>query len=90
MRSERETPPSVLRGNRENRSSDRKSREGEVSAMKQREERKAALSKVVIRRLPPSISKEQLEEQLHPLPAHDYFEFCTADPRYTLYKLKYT
>uniref|UniRef100_A0A8C5N3M6 UPF3A regulator of nonsense mediated mRNA decay n=1 Tax=Leptobrachium leishanense TaxID=445787 RepID=A0A8C5N3M6_9ANUR len=30
---------------------------------------------VVIRRLPPSISKEQLEEQLHPLPAHDYFEF---------------
>lgn len=46
MRSERETPPSVLRGNRENRSSDRKSREGEVSAMKQREERKAALSKV--------------------------------------------
>lgn len=51
-----------------------------MSAMKQREERKAALSKVVIRRLPPSISKEQLEEQLHPLPAHDYFEFCTADP----------
>uniref|UniRef100_A0A8C5MZW2 UPF3A regulator of nonsense mediated mRNA decay n=1 Tax=Leptobrachium leishanense TaxID=445787 RepID=A0A8C5MZW2_9ANUR len=35
---------------------------------------------VVIRRLPPSISKEQLEEQLHPLPAHDYFEFCAADP----------
>uniref|UniRef100_A0A8C3XQD6 UPF3A regulator of nonsense mediated mRNA decay n=1 Tax=Chelydra serpentina TaxID=8475 RepID=A0A8C3XQD6_CHESE len=36
--------------------------------------------KVVIRRLPPSLTKEQLEEQLHPLPAHDYFEFCTADP----------
>uniref|UniRef100_A0A674I2X4 UPF3A regulator of nonsense mediated mRNA decay n=1 Tax=Terrapene triunguis TaxID=2587831 RepID=A0A674I2X4_9SAUR len=35
---------------------------------------------VVIRRLPPSLTKEQLEEQLHPLPAHDYFEFCTADP----------
>ncbi|CAI9551255.1 unnamed protein product [Staurois parvus] len=84
MRSERETPASVLRGNRENRSNDRKSREVEVGGtagtMKQREERKAALSKVVIRRLPPSISKEQLEEQLHPLPAHDYFEFCTADP----------
>ncbi|XP_072269538.1 regulator of nonsense transcripts 3A isoform X2 [Pyxicephalus adspersus] len=84
MRNERETPPSVLRGNRDNRSSDRKSKEvelgGTAGTMRQREERKAALSKVVIRRLPPSISKEQLEEQLHPLPAHDYFEFCTADP----------
>ncbi|XP_050188060.1 regulator of nonsense transcripts 3A isoform X6 [Myiozetetes cayanensis] len=48
---------------------------------KLREEKKAALSKVVIRRLPPCLTKEQLEEQLHPLPAHDYFEFCTADPR---------
>uniref|UniRef100_A0A8D0FWD1 UPF3A regulator of nonsense mediated mRNA decay n=1 Tax=Strix occidentalis caurina TaxID=311401 RepID=A0A8D0FWD1_STROC len=38
------------------------------------------LSPVVIRRLPPCLTKEQLEEQLHPLPAHDYFEFCTADP----------
>lgn len=35
---------------------------------------------MVIRRLPPCLTKEQLEEQLHPLPAHDYFEFCTADP----------
>ncbi|CAM4387522.1 regulator of nonsense transcripts 3A [Lepidochelys kempii] len=47
---------------------------------RQREEKRAALSKIVIRRLPPSLTKEQLEEQLHPLPAHDYFEFCTADP----------
>lgn len=39
------------------------------------------LLQVVIRRLPPSFTKEQLEEQLHPLPAHDYFEFCTSDPR---------
>ncbi|XP_066477027.1 regulator of nonsense transcripts 3A isoform X2 [Tiliqua scincoides] len=46
----------------------------------QREEKRAALSKVVIRRLPPNFTKEQLEEQLHPLPAHDYFEFCTSDP----------
>nr|XP_034971416.1 regulator of nonsense transcripts 3A-like isoform X2 [Zootoca vivipara] len=45
----------------------------------QREDKRAALSKVVIRRLPPSFTKEQLEEQLHPLPAHDYFEFCTSD-----------
>lgn len=36
---------------------------------------------VVIRRLPPSLTKEQLEEQLRPLPAHDYFEFFTADSR---------
>ncbi|XP_019380454.1 PREDICTED: regulator of nonsense transcripts 3A isoform X2 [Gavialis gangeticus] len=48
---------------------------------KVRDEKKTALSKVVIRRLPPCLTKEQLEEQLHPLPAHDYFEFCTADPR---------
>ncbi|KAF6376948.1 UPF3A regulator of nonsense mediated mRNA decay [Rhinolophus ferrumequinum] len=42
-------------------------------------EKRTVLSKVVIRRLPPSLTKEQLEEQLHPLPAHDYFEFFTAD-----------
>ncbi|XP_006884026.1 PREDICTED: regulator of nonsense transcripts 3A [Elephantulus edwardii] len=46
---------------------------------KSREDKRTVLSKVVIRRLPPSLTKEQLEEQLHPLPAHDYFEFCTAD-----------
>ncbi|XP_073068387.1 regulator of nonsense transcripts 3A isoform X5 [Manis javanica] len=46
---------------------------------KPREEKTTFLSKVVIRRLPPSLTKEQLEEQLHPLPAHDYFEFFTAD-----------
>ncbi|KAM4796392.1 regulator of nonsense transcripts 3A [Rhinophrynus dorsalis] len=86
MRSERELPPtSMLRGKRENKSSDRQSRELDpggtiTNCIRNREERKSALSKVVIRRLPPSISKEQLEEQLHPLPAHDYFEFCTADP----------
>ncbi|KAM6178232.1 regulator of nonsense transcripts 3A [Rhynchocyon petersi] len=48
-------------------------------ASKPREEKRTVLSKVVIRRLPPNLTKEQLEEQLHPLPAHDYFEFCTAD-----------
>ncbi|XP_025730327.1 regulator of nonsense transcripts 3A isoform X7 [Callorhinus ursinus] len=48
-------------------------------AGKPREEKKTVLSKVVIRRLPPSLTKEQLEEQLHPLPAHDYFEFFAAD-----------
>ncbi|XP_044782944.2 regulator of nonsense transcripts 3A isoform X8 [Bubalus bubalis] len=48
-------------------------------AGKPREEKRTVLSKVVIRRLPPSLTKEQLEQQLHPLPAHDYFEFFTAD-----------
>ncbi|XP_074243470.1 regulator of nonsense transcripts 3A isoform X1 [Saimiri boliviensis] len=48
-------------------------------AGKHREEKRTALSKVVIRRLPPGLTKEQLEEQLHPLPAHDYFEFFAAD-----------
>ncbi|XP_064348984.1 regulator of nonsense transcripts 3A isoform X1 [Camelus dromedarius] len=46
---------------------------------KPREEKRTVLSKVVIRRLPPGLTKEQLAEQLHPLPAHDYFEFFTAD-----------
>ncbi|XP_059541196.1 regulator of nonsense transcripts 3A isoform X1 [Myotis daubentonii] len=52
---------------------------GAGSAGRPREEKKTVLSKVVIRRLPPSLTKEQLEEQLHPLPAHDYFEFFTGD-----------
>ncbi|XP_055008704.1 regulator of nonsense transcripts 3A isoform X2 [Boleophthalmus pectinirostris] len=46
---------------------------------KQKEEKKEVFTKVVIRRLPPSISKDQLEEQLSPLPSFDYFEFFPAD-----------
>ncbi|MBZ3874233.1 Regulator of nonsense transcripts 3A [Sciurus carolinensis] len=48
-------------------------------AGKPRDEKRTALSKVVLRRLPPGLTKEQLEEQLHPLPAHDYFEVVAAD-----------
>ncbi|KAK2113187.1 regulator of nonsense transcription [Saguinus oedipus] len=44
-----------------------------------REEKRTALSKVVTRRLSQGLTKEQLEEQLHPLPAHDYLEFFAAD-----------
>uniref|UniRef100_A0A3P9KXT3 UPF3A regulator of nonsense mediated mRNA decay n=1 Tax=Oryzias latipes TaxID=8090 RepID=A0A3P9KXT3_ORYLA len=47
--------------------------------LKQKEEKKEVFSKVVIRRLPPNLSKEQLEEQLSPLPSYDYFEFFSAD-----------
>lgn len=36
---------------------------------------------VVLRRLPPNLSKDQLEEQLSPLPSFDYFEFFPADQR---------
>ncbi|XP_072433627.1 regulator of nonsense transcripts 3A isoform X3 [Chiloscyllium punctatum] len=48
---------------------------------KEKDEKKEVLTKVVIRRLPPTLTKAQLEEQLHPLPTHDYFEFCAADTR---------
>ncbi|XP_036126013.1 regulator of nonsense transcripts 3A-like [Molossus molossus] len=52
------------------------------------EEKRTVLSKVVIRRLPPSLTKEQLEEQLHPLSAHDYFEFFTGN--LSLYPHRYS
>ncbi|XP_061697267.1 regulator of nonsense transcripts 3A isoform X2 [Syngnathoides biaculeatus] len=47
---------------------------------KHKEEKKELFTKVVIRRLPPQLTKEQLEEQLSPLPPYDYFEFSPADP----------
>ncbi|XP_012590320.1 PREDICTED: regulator of nonsense transcripts 3A [Condylura cristata] len=50
--------------------------------------RRGVLPQVVIRRLPPGLTKEQLEEQLCPLPAHDYFEFFTAD--FSLYPHLYS
>ncbi|XP_034429937.1 regulator of nonsense transcripts 3A [Hippoglossus hippoglossus] len=46
---------------------------------RQKEEKKEVFTKVVIRRLPPNLSKDQLEEQLSPLPSYDYFEFFPAD-----------
>ncbi|KAM9850289.1 regulator of nonsense transcripts 3B [Aulostomus maculatus] len=42
-------------------------------------EKKEALTKIVIRRLPPSLTKEELEEQLQPLPEVDYMEFFSND-----------
>ncbi|XP_024142156.1 regulator of nonsense transcripts 3A isoform X1 [Oryzias melastigma] len=53
--------------------------ENTVGNLKQKEEKKEVFSKVVIRRLPPNLSREQLEEQLSPLPSYDYFEFFSAD-----------
>lgn len=37
------------------------------------------MTKIVIRRLPPTITKEELEEQLQPLPEVDYLEFFSND-----------
>ncbi|KAK5607379.1 regulator of nonsense transcription [Crenichthys baileyi] len=48
------------------------------ASAKQKEEKKEVFTKVVIRRLPPNLSKEQLEEHLSPLPSYDYFEFFPA------------
>ncbi|XP_020012637.1 regulator of nonsense transcripts 3B isoform X2 [Castor canadensis] len=42
-------------------------------------DKREALSKVVIRRLPPTLTKEQLQEHLQPMPEHDYFEFFSND-----------
>uniref|UniRef100_A0A3P8S7W1 UPF3B regulator of nonsense mediated mRNA decay n=1 Tax=Amphiprion percula TaxID=161767 RepID=A0A3P8S7W1_AMPPE len=42
-------------------------------------EKKEAMTKIVIRRLPPSLTKEDLEEQLQPLPEVDYLEFFSND-----------
>ncbi|XP_008842338.1 regulator of nonsense transcripts 3B isoform X2 [Nannospalax galili] len=42
-------------------------------------DKKDSLSKVVIRRLPPTLTKEQLQEHLQPMPEHDYFEFFSND-----------
>ncbi|KAM5146046.1 regulator of nonsense transcripts 3B [Mantella aurantiaca] len=62
-----------------------KERRGELAGMddgdrpEKVKEKKEVMSKVVIRRLPPSLTKEQLEEHLQPLPDHDYFEFFAND-----------
>ncbi|AWP11838.1 putative regulator of nonsense transcripts 3B [Scophthalmus maximus] len=47
--------------------------------MEKSKEKKEAMTKIVIRRLPPSLTKEELEEQLQPLPELDYMEFFSSD-----------
>ncbi|KPP63236.1 regulator of nonsense transcripts 3B-like [Scleropages formosus] len=46
---------------------------------KPNKEKKEALTKIVIRRLPPGLTKEELEEQLQPIPEVDYLEFFSND-----------
>lgn len=42
---------------------------------------KAFQTKVIVRRLPPSMTEEQFLEQISPLPEHDYLYFVKADLR---------
>ncbi|XP_074529784.1 regulator of nonsense transcripts 3B [Halichoeres trimaculatus] len=51
----------------------------DVDKMEKPKEKKEAMTKIVIRRLPPSLTKEELEEQLQPLPDLDYLEFFSND-----------
>ncbi len=50
---------------------DKKSSSGENSLPK----------KIVIRRLPPTLTKEQFLDIVSPLPEYDYLYFCNADQR---------
>ncbi|XP_017550780.1 regulator of nonsense transcripts 3A isoform X1 [Pygocentrus nattereri] len=81
MRAEREqTTGSRERGIVEIQFRDAQREQESASAnQKQKEEKKEIFTKVVIRRLPPSLSKDQLAEHLSPLPSFDYFEFFPAD-----------
>lgn len=51
----------------------------DAEKMERSKEKREAMTKIVIRRLPPSLSKEELEEQLQPLPEVDYMEFFSND-----------
>ena len=48
---------------------DSKEKDGDKSKSKQN----AVPTRIVIRRLPPSMTKEELEEQISPIPDHDHF-----------------
>uniref|UniRef100_A0A2K6DHW5 UPF3 domain-containing protein n=1 Tax=Macaca nemestrina TaxID=9545 RepID=A0A2K6DHW5_MACNE len=70
-------------------------KEKELDKQDHNKEKKEALSKVVIRRSPPTLTKEQLQEwvefppiqeHLQPVPEHDYFEFFSNDTTYINFK----
>jgi len=46
---------------------------------KSKKEKNAAPTRVVIRRLPPSMTREDFEEQVSPIPEHDNLRFAKAD-----------
>ncbi|XP_014213446.1 regulator of nonsense transcripts 3A [Copidosoma floridanum] len=51
----------------------------EVSKVKEKKEKSRPMTKVVVRRLPPTMTQEQFLEQVSPLPVYDYFYFAKAD-----------
>ncbi|NXJ61634.1 REN3B protein, partial [Rostratula benghalensis] len=71
--------PGALLGTGTATSTDGRGGSAELDRLERPKDKKETLSKVVIRRLPPSLTKEQLEEHLQPLPEHDYFEFFAND-----------
>ncbi|NXP10130.1 REN3B protein, partial [Thinocorus orbignyianus] len=71
--------PGALLGTGTPTSADGRGGGAELDRLERPKDKKETLSKVVIRRLPPSLTKEQLEEHLQPLPEHDYFEFFAND-----------
>lgn len=76
------SPPLNMKEDKENTKPREKKAEVKYEERAERTEKKEkreALTKVVIRRLPPSLTKDQLEEQLSPLPEHDYFEFFSTN-----------
>ncbi len=44
--------------------------------------------KIVIRRLPPTLTKEKFLNIISPVPEHDYFYYCDADQRFDLCLLR--
>ncbi|XP_055700869.1 regulator of nonsense transcripts 3B-like [Phlebotomus papatasi] len=46
---------------------------------KRKKDKQKPLTKVVIRRLPPTMTEEMFREQINPIPDHDYFYFVPAD-----------
>ncbi|KAG9338949.1 hypothetical protein JZ751_024339 [Albula glossodonta] len=55
--------------------------ENEITERPNKEKKEAEMTKIVIRRLPPTLTKTELEEQLQPLPEVDYLEFFSSDSR---------
>nr|CAD7453939.1 unnamed protein product [Timema tahoe] len=51
----------------------------EFDKIKDKKERAKPPTKVVIRRLPPTLTQETFLKELHPLPEHDYLYFVRAD-----------
>ena len=47
--------------------------DGDKKKEKEKKEKNVAPTKVVVRRLPPSMTEEEFLDQVSPIPDHDYF-----------------